>query len=209
MASEVEICNLALAHIGDSATVASISPAEPTMQAELCARFYPMARDALLEMPNTDWAFATKRAILPQVASETTAFDYAYAMPIDCLRIISVLPADAMDDNDIGGLPFPKDFTLESNSFGQSIIYTDLSNAAVRYVARVIDTTKFTPTFVMVLSWKLAAMLAGPIIKGDVGAAESARCTQMAEIELAKAVRSDASNHRVRLNHVSSFIRGR
>ena len=46
MASDVDVCNLALAHLGDEATVASISPPEGSAQAGHCARFYPMARDS-------------------------------------------------------------------------------------------------------------------------------------------------------------------
>ena len=209
MASEVEICNLALAHLGDTATVASINPAEPTMQAELCARYYPIARDALLEMPDTAWAFATKRAVLPLLSSGWPEWDYSYALPGDCLRVLAVQPASVSDDNIVGGVSVPCEFSLESNDAGSTVIYTDQQNAVARYVARVTDTTKFSPTFVIALSWELAAMLAGPLIKGDVGSSESARCLQMAEIELAKAVRSDASNRRVRLSYVPSFIQGR
>ena len=50
MASVVDICNQALSHLGDSATVASIDPPEGSAQAEHCARFYPAALAALLEM---------------------------------------------------------------------------------------------------------------------------------------------------------------
>ena len=60
MASDVEICNLALSHLGDTATVASIDPPEGSAQAEHCARFYPIARDALLE--KHDWSWATRRS---------------------------------------------------------------------------------------------------------------------------------------------------
>ena len=45
MATEVDICNLALAHLGDDATIASIKPPEGSAQAEKSARFYPIARD--------------------------------------------------------------------------------------------------------------------------------------------------------------------
>ena len=60
MASEVDICNLALSHLGDTATIASLDPPEGSAQAEHCARFYPIARDSLLEMHA--WGFATSRA---------------------------------------------------------------------------------------------------------------------------------------------------
>ena len=62
MASEVDICNLALGHLGDNATVSSISPPEGSAQAEHCARFYPIARDALLEMHN--WNFAMRLSLI-------------------------------------------------------------------------------------------------------------------------------------------------
>ncbi|NBQ76422.1 MAG: hypothetical protein EBU14_13895, partial [Acetobacteraceae bacterium] len=66
MASEVDICNLALANLGDTATVASINPPEGSAQSEHCSRFYPIARDTLLEMHN--WNFSTRRILLPEVA---------------------------------------------------------------------------------------------------------------------------------------------
>ena len=58
MATEVDICNLALAHLGDDATIASLSPPEGSAQAEKAARFYPIARNTLLEMHT--WNFASK-----------------------------------------------------------------------------------------------------------------------------------------------------
>ena len=66
MATEVDICNLALAHLGDDATIASIKPPEGSAQAEKAARFYPIARDTLLDMHT--WNFAMKRATIPSVS---------------------------------------------------------------------------------------------------------------------------------------------
>ena len=64
MATEVDICNLALAHLGDDATIASINPPEGSAQAEKAARFYPIARNTLLELHS--WNFAScKRAFIP------------------------------------------------------------------------------------------------------------------------------------------------
>ena len=56
MASDVDICNLALSFLGDDANVSSISPPEGSQQSEHCARFYPIARDGLLQMHNWNWA---------------------------------------------------------------------------------------------------------------------------------------------------------
>lgn len=67
MPSAVTICNLALAHLGDSATVSSIDPPEGSAQAEHCARFYPVALGLLLEAH--PWNFATKRSRLRAAVS--------------------------------------------------------------------------------------------------------------------------------------------
>jgi hypothetical protein len=190
MASEVSICNLALAHLGDAATVSSIAPPDGSVQADLCAQFYPAARDALLEMH--DWGFATRRAALAELvnASPTTAWAYCYAQPVDLVNTISVVAPDAQDDTSgyanaeavllqpwgepqvVGtGSYTPQPFVLESTPDGADVIYTNQANAVLRYVARVSDPTKFSPLFVVTLAHSLAAMLAGPLVKGREGAA--------------------------------------
>ena len=69
--SEVTICNLALSHLGDTANVQSIKPPDNSKQAQLCAKFYYVARNSLLEMAN--WGFATKRAVLALVSDPLAA----------------------------------------------------------------------------------------------------------------------------------------
>ena len=88
MPSVVEICNLALAHLGDDATVASIDPPEGSAQSEHCARFYPIARDSLLQMHT--WSFASRRVSLAQVTMPYTMWKYAYGVPADMLTAVAV-----------------------------------------------------------------------------------------------------------------------
>jgi len=107
--NDVTICNLALGHLGDIANVKSINPPDQSVQAQLCKRFYPAARNALLEM--SSWGFATVRAKLAQIGNPTLAiaqgvdpaatqgtWQFAYALPNDVINVISVLPAAAIDD---------------------------------------------------------------------------------------------------------------
>lgn len=193
MASEVDICNLALAHLGDSATVASINPPDSSAQADHCARFYPMARDALIEMHDWDWTM--KRVALSQVTNVTTEWAYCYAQPTDMINAIAVMSPTAASDNSVGlvasanwvetplpagGFYTPQPFQLELAADGTEVIYTDVQSAVFRYTARVTDTTKFNPLFIDCLSWSLAAMLAGPVLKGDAGMSAAARCTVIA-----------------------------
>lgn len=222
MASEVDICNLALAHLGDNATVASLEPPEGSAQAEHCARFYPIARDALLELH--DWNFATKRALLAQVDNLWPQWSYSYLQPADCLRVIAVLDKTAGADQSISvpapysqsglantgmGRYTPQDYVCETNDSGDEVILTNQVDAMVRYVAFVTDTTKFTPLFVTTLTWKLAAMLAGPVLKGEAGRAESKRCEAMASAWLAKATDSDTKQRRVQTQQSVSWMAGR
>jgi hypothetical protein len=193
MASEVDICNIALSHLGDSATVASINPPEGSAQAEHCQRFYPIARDALLEMH--DWGFATRRVLLAQLTNANTQWAYCYAQPADLVNTIAVLDSAAADDTSVAiahygawpetpipglGVYTPQPFVLESLDAGTDVVYTNQAGALMRYVGRVADTTKFSPLFTKALGWSLASMLAGPVIKGEAGAAMAARCEAIA-----------------------------
>lgn len=216
MSSSVDICNLALGHLGDTATVASLDPPEGSAQAEHCARFYPIARDTLLEMHT--WGFATKRESPAELESPTSAWDFCYAQPADALRIIAIVPPDVDDDYasrfSLTGAPasaqyVPQPFVCELNGDGARVIYTDQEDAVVRYTARVEDTTKFSPLFVVTLSWYLSSMLAGPIIKGEAGAAEGKRCLQTALMWLGKAAESDANQRSGTPQHVVSWMANR
>ena len=90
MASEVDICNLALSHLGDNATVASIDPPEGSAQAEHCSRFYPIARDTLLEMHN--WNFSTRRAVLAQRGQQGEARASQLAAPLRAAAVEVLAP---------------------------------------------------------------------------------------------------------------------
>ena len=224
MASAVDICNLALAHLGDTATVSSINPPEGSAQAEHCARFYPIARDGLLEMHF--WNFSVRRKALAEVTCVWPEWDHAYSLPSDVNNIIAVLPSDAQDDYSskyvpsdnqpyfyapvvAAGLYTPQFYTVESTATGGSILYTDQSDAVLRYTSFITDTTKFSPLFVTCLSWHLASMLAGPVIKGDQGAAEAKRCQQMLQVYISEAQASDANQRNVKPEHIVGWMSGR
>lgn len=194
MASEVDIANLALSHLGDSATVASLNPPEGSAQAEHCARFYPIARDSLLEMHS--WGFATKRVVLALLTNTWPEWRFAYACPTGAINLLAVLAADAPNDYSLGSTYTPQEFSSETADDGTSIILTDVENATLRYIARVTDTSKFSPLFVDSLAWLLASHMAGPILKGDAGRAEARACLAVFDRVYAKATVSDANQQR-------------
>jgi len=203
MASEIDICNLALGHLGDEANVQSIDPPDGTAQAQHCARFYAIARDATLEMHN--WGFASRREDLAQLATPTTnAWKYQYQKPVDAVKMICVLPKDIAylegqgdDDN-----KYP--FVIEEDR-----ILTNVPDAKARYVARITDPTRFSPLFVVTFSYKLAGFLAGPIIKGTAGMSVAKQMANEAKEQLAHASAADANTGIYKADHVPSWASAR
>lgn len=222
MSSEVDICNMALAHLGDSALVVSINPAEGSAQAEHCQRFYPIARDALLELH--DWRFASTRAPLALAVNPTNQWQYAYARPANAVRVLAILDTDAPDDyaqsfalagsvplleNDTRSIYTPQKFVEETGADGSPIILTNMINATARYTRLVTDTARFSPLFRDALAAYLASYLAGPILKGETGIKIGANMMQIAMGKLALAKLSDAGQQRQDVAHNVPWLAGR
>jgi hypothetical protein len=201
VASEIDICNLALSRLGDDATVSSLYPPEGSMQAEHCARFYPVARDALLEMHA--WGFATRRAQLAQLSGSWPQWAYAYALPADCMVAVAVLPQGATDDMQA------QDFKREAGPNGSAVLLTNQPAATLIYQARVADSTKFSPLFIDTLAWLLASYLAGPILKGDAGMRAAQQFYGAALQSLGRAATSDANQQHGRPDHVVPWVSAR
>lgn len=205
MASVVDICNLAMSRLGDSANIASIDPPEGSPQSEYCAQFWPIARDAALEA--FPWSFATRRVTLAEVATESNAWAYAYALPSNCLRVLAV--QDFESGSDIGvdsSSPVPAPFAVEALASGSLAILTDQDKASAKYIVRVTDSTKYSPLFLEYVSWLLASHVAGPLIKGDAGAKMAQFCMAAADSVLAKARATDASQRAVRPVHMPAHL---
>ncbi len=222
MATEVDICNLALAHLGDDATIATIKPPEGSAQAEKAARFYPIARDTLLQMHS--WNFASKRISLALTTNTLDQWDYAYAAPSDMMSPVAVISPSAQNDyatrmssgdtpggitsnyapTIVAGQYTPQQFAIEG-----SLIYTNQENAMLRYQAFVTDPTLFSPLFITTLSWHLASMLAGPVIKGDQGMAEAKRSTQMMVQYMQSAKQADNLHRDITVEHIVPWTSGR
>lgn len=232
MASVVDICNLALAHLGDEATVSSIDPPEGSAQAEHCARFYPIARDTVLEAH--DWNFATTRGVMALVGSAWPSWAFCYELPTACVRAISVLPPDALNDYSTsfpqsaavwgysgatlvphGAVYTPQEFCIEtgestgSTTDNRRLLYTNQEGAVLRYTRRVEDTTRFPPLFVDALSRLLASYLAGPVVKGTEAISVAQAQLQAYRAIIAQATVSDSNQRNIRPRQSVPWIAGR
>jgi len=209
-----DICNLALSYLGDTATVASIDPPEGSAQAQYCARFYPVALNLLLESHR--WNFITKRAYLAVVEKcFFNAWQFAYALPSDATDVISVLPKALYPVEKFRyWWPFEfelnrvRDFQIEVFN-GQQVILSNACDAVARYTASTVQPGMFPALFTDALAWKLASMLAGPLLKGDAGAAESKRCLGMYQVVMEQAKGQDANQRHGGERPVPSAIRAR
>ena len=161
MASEVDICNLALSHLGQARQITSISPPDGSAEAALCHRFFPIARGLILEAHN--WGFATVRVALAATGTPPEPWAYQYAMPSDAVG--DGIQALFIDEDNT-----PQEYAIERDlSTGQTVIYTDVEDAAVKYTTLVTDINKYSSTAQFALSLLLSSLLAGPIIKGKAG----------------------------------------
>lgn len=134
-ANSVEIANNALIMLGAS-TITSL--ADSTKEAKACNARYDAARKAVLRA--YPWNFAIKRDTLDTPAGASYDFGYEndFALPNDCLRVISA---------DTGGA----DYRIE-----QGKLLTDAGSVDVIYIFNVTDTTKFDPMFDEALAAYLA-----------------------------------------------------
>ncbi len=163
-ASDIEICNLALAKFGDK-KITTI--AAPTNKEEReCAVLYPLMRDLLTSMH--PWNFAMKRADITGSLTTTPAFgwDYAYTLPADCLRVWE----------------FSTDYTAnpEFEIEGGLLLTDEAEYIYVRYIAQITTTGSFPMAYVNCLACLLGAELA-PLIMSTGG--QAMRSQLMAELE--------------------------
>lgn len=215
--NSVDICNRALARIGELPNLQVIDPPEGSVASELCARFYPMCVSTLLQ--RHEWSFATKIARLAKLAVEPMRWRFAYAQPNDCLRVLGVMadyenPATNFHKTDYDD-KLHRDFHHRYGRVGKDLtvvyedcevyridntvaILTDVEGAYLRYITSDVDTGKYSPLFTEALSLFLAVDLAGGIIKGDNGMKIAEAMRQRGELVFAEAVKND--RNQVQLN---------
>jgi hypothetical protein len=196
MASEIDICNLSLSHLGETANISSIDPPEGSSYAESLARFYPIARDITLQA--FPWGFAMARdflALLQSPGDEGNPYNvFVYAKPADCLEPVAVLMQGAEDKD-------AQPFDTEANQAGTEIIICDVPQAILKYTRIITDTTKFSPMMVDALAWLLASYMAGPIIKGDAGTAKGKECLAIYQTQIANAEVTAMRGRKVRTGY--------
>ena len=135
MASEVDICNIALSNLGER----SINDrADENQRARACDNRFDDVRDLVLR--SHIWNCALKReGPLPSSATAPSwGYDYAYPKPAEMLRLIAV------KENEHA-------FKIEGDN-----IVTDSSTLNILYIERVTDTSKYDSLLVQAIALRLA-----------------------------------------------------
>lgn len=216
MASAVDWCNVALSHIGSDTVVVSIAPADGSVEAGHCARFYPIARKEALEAGT--WTWAKTRTALAAVTNPSTTWTYAYALPADCLSPKRVLQQAVLLD--FVPWPFGTYVTADEATYWtergtadfeveDGVLLTHEPEAVLLYTRDVTDTTKWTTSFGVYVSFLLASYLAGPIIKGQAGAGAALNLRRLADQMKGSAASDDANGSAERTDFIPDHLRVR
>lgn len=200
MASKVEVCNLAISHLGTGKEIANIDT-EKSEEAGACRRFYDIARDATLR--DFAWPFARKKVTLALIEENPTdewAFSYRY--PADCLKAGRILSGIRNDSRQTRS-----SFVILKDDAGL-IIYSDVDEAELEYTSRVTDPAFYPADFELAFSFRLALYIAPRITKGDpFGLRNSIR--DMYNLEISTAKTSALNEVQSEENPYSEFDRSR
>lgn len=210
--SKTDIWNLALSHIGDGDDVDDVD--EQSVEAEQCRKFYPIARDMVLERHNWDFAMKTAQlSTLSQAASRQ--WTYRYAVPADYIKAVTVAPdlnlltATWLTEEQYRRQieTWAKTFELESDENGDISILTNEYQAYLKYIYRNENTGAYSAGFVMALSYLLASFLAGgPLVRSTKMATNM---VQGYEIVLGQAMVNISNASSNQPTHMPAHLRGR
>lgn len=137
--TEIDICNAALALLGEKQITGFNDTTESERQCEL---LYSMSRDAVLRAH--PWNFAEKYAVLAVLTEDPPfEYDYYYQLPADCIRALRLV--DTMDAwRIVAGRK------LATNASPVNLVYT----------AQITAPGQFDAQFVQAVIYHLAAQMA-------------------------------------------------
>lgn len=147
MASQVQICNGALRKLGVSRIGSLIEQSEA---ARVASDTYDILLDEVLA--DAPWDFAKKRQELSANATAPLfGFDNAFDLPSDpyCLRPLEIENLTEYQ------------WVVE----GRQILTSHEAPLQLTYIARITDTSQYTPKFIEAFTARLAAEWAEPLVK--------------------------------------------
>lgn len=143
MATVIEICNLALTHLGQAPIISFEDPNNRVE--ELCGIHYPLVRDVIVE--SRMWTFATVRARIETTQKDEWGAQYLHNVPEDWLKVFR-----AYRRVNVTGKGPQANWVMEGNKI--------LSDEKILYiwgVIRITDPSTFPPMVVSTMAERLAS----------------------------------------------------
>ncbi|BCS87331.1 hypothetical protein [Pseudodesulfovibrio sediminis] len=150
MQPDTNICNLALGHLKITDLLTNVLTESSVAAQQFRLHWSPVLKEVLRAYP---WRFATKRWLLggpSDTDKPLFEWEYAYKLPQECMRIITVFGADQM--------PMTADGAWEKE--GDCILTNEEAPLYLKGVGLVTNSNKFDASFVNALSFRLAAQVA-------------------------------------------------
>ena len=111
-----------------------------------CARHFSFVRDRLLKLH--PWVFARRTAAPARRTDAVAGWDYAFALPTDCLKVLAVVE---------GGM------ALTHFEIVDGELLCNYETVHLRYTAKVTDTSKWDPAFEDAFCAALAGEIAAAV----------------------------------------------
>lgn len=183
-ATSVQIVNLALRSLG----VKRITALDDNIEsARVMTDLYVHIRDEMVSLHPWNFAIAYSSALAENDDAPNFDYDYSYALPADCLRVIE------LEEDEEG-----ERFKVVGGN-----LYTDVSSPKIKYIQQITDTSKFPPYFVTALAARLAAEACYPLTTSKTLAEQKA---EEYKIKLQKAKSADAQEGTAEKEESCSWI---
>jgi len=202
MASQLNIINLALSHIAQSAITQVQLDANSTVETQAALRVWEFARQETLRSYN--WGSAkTQEALVVTTDYDPAVHTYAYVYPANCLAIRKVNVQTSIDETISG------DYKVVYDADNVALrITTDIEDAWIEYTFDLDTPALFDSAFVVAFAHRLAAEMAISL-NGDPKQAEAQGVLASNAISEAKRHDYDNKNEPHEANEKSNFVDAR
>lgn len=156
MASQIDICNTALRHVGIRAGIGSLS--EQSEEARVIRLVYDQVLERTLE--KVDWGFARRRATLTLLETQPNIFwAFRYELPVDCAVPRQIQPFVRNPSNE-DLIPWEIESATDPT---KRTLLTDVASATLIYTRRDVPPGAYPQHFIHALAWVLADEIAMPL----------------------------------------------
>jgi hypothetical protein len=160
VATATELVNAALRKGGAAKRIADLT--DSVGSAGIANDVLESERDDLLR--SAVWNFAITRVKLGRLSAlPAFGWSYAYALPSDCMRVVSVHDNDA----GTGAVPYKIESLLQSDGSYVNVIASDAADIYLRYCRQITDPNLMTASFRQCLILRMAKIFAVSIAKSN------------------------------------------